>query len=1120
MLGSRRRLLSIFGVLAVLVVFGVGDAFAAATGKIMGTVTDKSNGEPVIGASVMVVGTDRGAMTDFDGKYVIPQMEPGEYTLRITSIEYVTVEVTNVEVKADITTEVSQKVESKTTELDKVITVKGKQDQLKIYETSNQQTITKETIEHAPVTTVDELLNQVSGVVSNTQGEVFIRGGRAGEVSYIVDGVPLNDPLGGLGQAGAQLSLVSGSIQELQVIKDGFDPEYGDALSGIVKITTQTGSKDNTRINIQYQTDDFGNKELNKYSRNNDYIRIALSGPDPFLKNKIFPALGLKFLEDKELTYYFYGEVDKSDGIFQYSSYDTPATRRPTGFFNLFGIEIPERLQNKYYYMANLKFRPRQNLKFVLSYKNQQTKNTVFDRDRWEYRYSSSTAPVYESNWNSLSLEISQVVTKDMTYEAVFSYSESGISQKPGDPDHPGRGIDPSGIPLDYEWEDFQDNNKNGIYDPPEPLVNLFPDTVSFGTDFTGPAYTFGEWNEEQNIQGASNDTLSDFRFNDNPYIDSYEGEPFIDLNGNGVWDQGDFLQDINGNGILDGYRISHINVSDPEPYLDGDSVIGEPFTDLNGNRIYDPGIDGFVRSADTTINQDYNHNGRHDGPDNTPPILWTLGVPYEDRNGNGIFDVPNYRYDYGEPFTDLNGNGKYDLGGNDNFLSPLSFDEAALWHYHNTKMLRGEIKVFRQFGSHELKGGVAIYRRDFVYQEIEKPYIQYTGRPDGGPFPDRGAFRDMFAYQPWGGTVYFRDKMEYGSMIASLGLRWDFFIQDMDDLIDVARNDDLGSGVILGDRQKFSPRIGFSYPISDKAKVHFNYGHFYQLPSLTNMYARNTTAVDADKVIGNYNLDYKKTVQYSFGVKYAMSEYYSIDVSGYFKDEFDKINRALVTRDDLNRVQYQNSDYGRSRGFELTVDKRGGGYINGQLSYTYAYAFGKASEASHEWGTPLELSREPLSEHALDHDVRHSLKSSIQVYIPSTVKPRLFGISIPNGWSLMLETFIESGRPFTPDRSYPNVSTVVGEDIQANSMRKPSVLLFDVKFTKDFNLVGLDLSYILQVENIFDNHNVDNVDPKTGRPDTKQNQSGVIKGGTEYDKNPYNWNYGRQIRMGLELNL
>ena len=90
-------------------------------------------------------------------------------------------------------------------------------------------------------------------------------------------------------------------------------------------------------------------------------------------------------------------------------------------------------------------------------------------------------------------------------------------------------------------------------------------------------------------------------------------------------------------------------------------------------------------------------------------------------------------------------------------------------------------------------------------------------------------------------------------------------------------------------------PRIGFSYPISDKAKVYFNYGHFFQLPQFIRMFARNTSSVNQNDVLGNPNLDYQKTIQYSFGVKYAMSESYSIDLQGYFKDEFDKINSYRV---------------------------------------------------------------------------------------------------------------------------------------------------------------------------------------------------------------------------------
>ena len=85
-----------------------------------------------------------------------------------------------------------------------------------------------------------------------------------------------------------------------------------------------------------------------------------------------------------------------------------------------------------------------------------------------------------------------------------------------------------------------------------------------------------------------------------------------------------------------------------PEPYVDGDINLGEPFFDINENGVYDHG-EPF---------EDLNDNGDYDGPDDP----WTPGIPYEDKNGNGKYDHPNGRYDEGEPFTDTDGNGIWNL--------------------------------------------------------------------------------------------------------------------------------------------------------------------------------------------------------------------------------------------------------------------------------------------------------------------------------------------------------------------------------------------------------------------------------------------------------------------------
>lgn len=79
------------------------------------------------------------------------------------------------------------------------------------------------------------------------------------------------------------------------------------------------------------------------------------------------------------------------------------------------------------------------------------------------------------------------------------------------------------------------------------------------------------------------------------------------------------------------------------EYYVDGDSNLGEPFTDLNGNGYFDFGEQY----------EDVNYNGKYDSP--LDP--WSEGVPYNDRNSNDQYDAPNGRWELGERFLDLDDN-------------------------------------------------------------------------------------------------------------------------------------------------------------------------------------------------------------------------------------------------------------------------------------------------------------------------------------------------------------------------------------------------------------------------------------------------------------------------------
>ncbi len=85
-------------VLALLTLALPPSAFASTTGKIAGRVID-AQGEPLGGASVVIEGTNRGAIVNTDGFYAILPVEPGVYTL--TAKELVTGVRTSAKVKVE-----------------------------------------------------------------------------------------------------------------------------------------------------------------------------------------------------------------------------------------------------------------------------------------------------------------------------------------------------------------------------------------------------------------------------------------------------------------------------------------------------------------------------------------------------------------------------------------------------------------------------------------------------------------------------------------------------------------------------------------------------------------------------------------------------------------------------------------------------------------------------------------------------------------------------------------------------------------------------------------------------------------------------------------------------------
>ena len=163
----------------ILTIFS-GTLFAGTTGKIVGTITDKSSNELLTGVNIEVLGTSLGASSDVDGFYFVLNVPPGSYTLRASFIGYTTVEISNVGVNADKTTEVNIVISESVLELQETITIVAERPLIQKDATSKRAVVDGNMItDILPVSTINDVIAMQAGVVSDENGTIHIRGGRS-----------------------------------------------------------------------------------------------------------------------------------------------------------------------------------------------------------------------------------------------------------------------------------------------------------------------------------------------------------------------------------------------------------------------------------------------------------------------------------------------------------------------------------------------------------------------------------------------------------------------------------------------------------------------------------------------------------------------------------------------------------------------------------------------------------------------------------------------------------------------------------------------------------------------------------------------------------------------------
>lgn len=435
--------------------FLVQVGYTGTTGKISGRIIDKDTGDQLPMVNVMLEGTTIGATTDLDGYYTILQVPPGKYVLKVSMMGYKITRVTDVLVSVDLTTTVNFKLEPTVLDLGEEIVATAERPIVQIDQTATSHRVTRDQIENMPIDNMRDLVSRQAGVVGEGL-HINVRGGRTGEVSTVVDGLSVRDPMFSqatrstseqvmdftsnpvdemTGRAGG-LSIPANAVAEMEILTGGFDAEYGQALSAVVNVVTNEGSNKFSG-QIEYMTDDFGQGDfaslygngtgLRKYAHNTDKFQFALGGPVPFVT---------RLLPIRSMTFFMSLTADFTDvtGAFDIPYYAPTGEDRSDDMRDrIWGIKLPfeygDRMDNKYSSLTKIAMKVTPNQKLTGSY---QTDVSWYD----EYNHAFKNLPenFFQRNEDNKVATVNwkHTVNPMTYYEVLLGYTNLHYHMEPG----------------------------------------------------------------------------------------------------------------------------------------------------------------------------------------------------------------------------------------------------------------------------------------------------------------------------------------------------------------------------------------------------------------------------------------------------------------------------------------------------------------------------------------------------------------------------------------------------------------------------------------------------------------------------------------------------------------
>ncbi|QZE15205.1 TonB-dependent receptor [Halosquirtibacter laminarini] len=304
-------------ILFMLCMFFVTTRGVGQNQTIQGKVLDKSNGESIIGAVVVLYPSKSGGVTNTEGYFSFITKEQDHKEIRVQCMGYDSKtipfnQIKNGSIQVELSPSTQEIGEVKVTGAQRTMTLRNAQ--------VSAHTISPKQIENLPSLAgekdIIKAIQMLPGVSGGSEGSssLIVRGGSPDQNLFLIDNVPVYNASHVLGLFSI---FTPEAIRNVDFYKGGFSAEYGGRLSSVVDISMKEGNRDHITGDISIGTISSkgliegpinGGKGAFMFTGRRTYIDLLMQ---PFIKNYNNKNANSGTKEDTKFTSYFYDMTGK-----------------------------------------------------------------------------------------------------------------------------------------------------------------------------------------------------------------------------------------------------------------------------------------------------------------------------------------------------------------------------------------------------------------------------------------------------------------------------------------------------------------------------------------------------------------------------------------------------------------------------------------------------------------------------------------------------------------------------------------------------------------------------------------------------------------------------------------